>query len=291
MPVLVNCKESEKKQASYKFVNIIQKGSISPEELHSVEKQNKNRYRRASLVVEAAVVFPTFLFSIYIFWQCFLLLLVQLSVCKEVAEVTLTSTSLGYVERTSEEIEDLSWLYGMLIWRELLPEKRMEDVAVMVSKADNGKLQARISYYFLCETAILPMFRIPVVQRFCFLPYVGEYDKDRLAPEEKKEDMVYVTKYGTVYHTVKSCGYLSVEVIPVALSQISEKRNSYGKKYGACDVCKKEDNVLTVYVSAGGTKYHTAADCPTLKKLFEEKKREEVKLPPCSKCAEGEEKK
>lgn len=288
MPVLVSDNKGLYSKLSFRFVMIPKynlKRSISPEKLCPLIKQNKNRYRSASLTAETAMALPLFFFSIYIFWQCFLLLLVQMSVCREVAEVTLTNASLGYVERETEEMEDLSWLYEGLIWKALLSEERIESVFVSLEKGENGKIQGRLSYDFLCGTALLPEMRIPVVQSFCFRPYIGEYDKDALEKKIPAADMVYVTKYGTVYHTVKSCGYLSVEVRAVKTAQLENLRNSHGKRYSACDVCAKGENLIQVYVSAGGIKYHTSVDCVTLKRAIEEKKREEVSLPACSRCA------
>ena len=289
MPVLVSDIEFLSNNISFKIGNSLnhQTRPISPEKLRSHRKQNKSRYRSASLTVEAAVALPLFFFSILIFWQCFLLLLVQISVCREVAEVTLTSTKLGYVERTSEEVEDIAWLYEALIWKELLLEERIDGVYVGFEKTDSGKLQGKIYYSFLCETAILPEIRIPVVQSFSFMPYTGEYDKNKQTEEKKTEDVVYVTEYGTVYHVSKSCVYLSVEVTTVHRKQVEKLRNSYGKKYSACDICMEKEAPEWVYVSAGGTKYHAKADCTTLKRVFTEKKKEEVDLPACSRCTEG----
>ncbi len=289
MPVLVSGKELSTSSISiyFKTIGHLHKWTVSPEKLCQRKKQNRNRHRSASLTAEAAIALPMFFFSIYIFWQCFLLLLVQISVCKEVAEVTLTSAGLGYVERTSGEVEDLSWLYEALVWKVMLEEERAEDVFVVFEKAESGKLQGKVAYSFLCETALLPGIRIPVVQSFSFLPYIGEYDKNKLEAEETSDEVVYVTAYGTVYHESKSCGYLYVAVMAVETERIGEKRNIYGKKYSACDVCVKDEATELVYVSLGGTKYHAKADCSTLKRVFEEKKKDEVTLPACSRCAEG----
>ena len=51
--------------------------AISPKTKDRTAVKDKNRYRSASLTVEAAVALPLFFFSILIFWQCFLLHLMQ----------------------------------------------------------------------------------------------------------------------------------------------------------------------------------------------------------------------
>ena len=145
-------------------------------------------------------------------------------------------------------------------------------------------MQGKVYYSFLCETVFFRPVRIPVVQSFSFFPYLGEYEKDRWKKEEEKPEVVYVTENGTVYHTSKSCVYLSVRLEQVAFSEIEEKRNRYGKRYTACSVCGGGASAEWVYVSLGGSRYHTKMDCLTLKRVVAEKKKEEVTLPPCSKC-------
>ena len=289
MPVLVSGIEFLNSHISKQVGDIVyfHIRTISPEKLRSHKKQDKSRYRSASLTVEAAVALPLFFFSIYIFWQCFLLLFLQISVCRKVAEVALTSSKLGYVERTSEEVKEIAWLYETLIWKEMLLEERADGVFVHFEKAESGRLQGKIYYSFLCETALLPEIRIPVVQCFSFMPYIGEYETNKQEEKEQTEKKVYVTEYGTVYHVSKSCVYLTVEVTAVHTSQVEKQRNLYGKKYSACDVCAEGTATEWVYLSLGGTKYHAKADCTTLKRIFTEKKKEEVTLPACSRCAGG----
>ena len=264
------------------------KGYVSPKRLNVVIVQSKNRYRSASLTAEAAMVLPIFFFSIYILWQCFLLLLVQLSVCREVTEVALAGAGLGYVERTSEEAENLSYLYEPLVWTALAKEERLTGLYVSFEETAEQRIEGRVSYVFCVKTVLFPEICLPVVQSFRFLPYVGEYDESE-QKEETKKDMVYVTEYGTVYHKSRSCSYLTIEVRPVSFSTLSEKRNIYGKKYGACNICAKEGEWERVYISVSGEKYHSKTDCPVLKRIIQEKKREEVLLPACTRCG-GEEK-
>lgn len=270
-----------------RHIKISKKRYISPFKKNSYLKQNKNRDRRASLTAEASIVLPLFFYTFYSLWQCFLLLLTQLSVGYGVAEVTLTSASLGYLERRVEEAEDLAWLYEPLIWNAFAGENYLEELFVSFEEEEDGKIKGTVSYVFSCQVPLIRDIQIPVSQSFCFMPYIGEYAKDRFS-SEKEEDIVYVTATGSVFHESKSCGYLSVEVIAVSKDAIREKRNSYGSKYNECSKCKGEDGEL-FYISAGGTKYHRTVECSSLKRVVEEKKREEVSLPACSRCGEQRE--
>ena len=259
-------------------------GYVSPKRLNKTVDRGKNRYRSASLTAEAAMALPIFFFSIYILWQCFLLLLVQISVCREVTEVALAGAGLGYVARTDSEAENLSLLYEPLVWAALSDEDRMSGLYVSFEETEDKRIEGMIRYLFCVRTVLFPEIYLPVVQEFRFLPYVGEADgKEK---EESEGDIVYVTEFGTVYHNSRSCSYLSVEVSPVAFSGVSDRRNIYGRKYVACSVCAKEGEWELVYVSVSGEKYHSKTDCSTLKRLIREEKREEVLLPACTRCGE-----
>ena len=259
--------------------------AISPKTKGCLAVKNKNRYRSASLTTEAALVFPVFFFGVYMLWQLFLLLLFQLSVCREMTDAAMKYAHLGYPERKAKEQEaDISWLYQPLFWNALPESDRAEQMWVLCLPEEDGSIQVRVSYRFVCEAVFFSGISLPVQQNFRFSPYLGETDTDLFAAEEEKEDVVYVTEYGTVYHESRACGYLNVVVRSVDADKIGEKRNSAGRKYTLCERCDNRENTETVYVSDGGTKYHLVAGCPALKRTVTEQPREEVNLPACHKC-------
>jgi len=254
------------------------------------EKKDKNRYRSASLTVEASLAFPVFFFGIYMLWQLFLILLFQMSVCREMTDTAMKYAHLGYPERKAEEREtDISWLYQPLFWNALPESDRAENMWVLCLPEEDGSVQVRVSYRFVCEAVLFSKVTIPVQQQFRFRPYIGETDPDLFASEEKPPDVVYVTEYGTVYHESRACGYLNVVVRSVAAETIGEQRNSFGRKYTLCERCDNKEATETVYYSDGGTKYHRVASCPALKRTVSSKPREEVELPACHKCGNRKE--
>lgn len=256
---------------------------ISPEKKTFPKKQSKNRHRSASLTAEAAMTLPLVFYTSFILWQCFLLLLLQLAVCQKVTETALTSGSVAYLEQEAEG-KGSETVYRMLLWNALLDMERMEGLQVAVCEEDD-RLQVCVTYEFCCESGLFPVIRIPVKQRFVLVPYFGERAEDLCSEEEIiSADVVYVTKAGTVYHESKSCVYLSVKVSAVSYEQIASKRNSSGRKYTACGRCVGEKPPEKVYISLGGERFHARADCPSLKRVVQEKDRKEVTLPACSKC-------
>jgi len=273
-------------QCKMSFVNFYFR-TISPKTMgHSFQKY-KNRYRSASLTTEAALVFPVFFFMVYLLWQLFLLILFQMEVCREITGTAMRYAHLGYPERKMEERDvDISWLYKPVLWNALPEADQVEHMWVLCVPEEDGTIQVRVQYQFICEAVFFTEFSIPVRQNFRFYPWLGRTDADMFTEEEKKDaDIVYMTEYGTVYHESKACSYLTVIVRPVKASGIEEERNSFGRRYTLCERCDDRELSEEVYISAGGTKYHLTASCSALKRLIREKEREEVAdVPACHKC-------
>ena len=269
----------------------IRNADISPKKSLSSNGSDENRYRRASLTTEAALVFPVFFFSIVLFWQCFLLLLFQLQVCHEVTKTAMKYSHLGYAVRESEEEKtDISWIYRPLLWNAVPENNRVRNLQVRCQSGDDGTVEVSVSYHFVCETMFFSSFTLPVTQSFSFFPYLGTADPDLFTADKKNEEnTVYVTGNGSVYHRSKSCSYLSVALEAVPTEAVSECRNNDGERYGECTRCNGKKEGTVVYISKGGTKYHWSLQCPSVKRNVQEKKEAEVKgMSACHKCGATE---
>lgn len=108
-----------------------------------------------------------------------------------------------------------------------------------------------------------------------------------------QEEVVYITKNGSVYHTSLDCTYLTPSLREVSYENISEFRNESGEKFLPCEKCsegKSDDFVKRVYVTKYGNRYHYSVACTALTHgIRSVKKSEIVGMPPCSKCT-GEKK-
>ncbi len=285
MPVL---NDKQKPMNNGIFISLC---TISPKTKAHCSVKGKNRYRSASLTAEAAMVFPVFFFGIYLLWQLFLLQLFQLDVCHEMTSAAMKYAHLGYPERKAEEQDvDISWLYQPLLWNALPKSERVEHMWVLCLPEEDGSIQVRVSYQFVCEAVFFARLDIPVQQTFRFYPYLGKTDDDLFVAVEEAEEVVYMTEYGTVYHESRACSYLNVIIRAVKLSGINQERNSFGRSYTLCEKCDNRPATEEVYISAGGAKYHLTAGCPALKRTVIEKSREEVEgIPACHKCGSKEE--
>lgn len=104
--------------------------------------------------------------------------------------------------------------------------------------------------------------------------------------EEQKEEMVYLTESGTVYHTDLGCSYLNLSVNQMPGSALKKAHNDYGEKYEACACCSAgEDPAAMVYVTKTGNSYHNLETCSALKRTVRMVKHSCVDgLAACSRC-------
>ena len=102
----------------------------------------------------------------------------------------------------------------------------------------------------------------------------------------KKQEMVYVAEYGTVWHASAECSYIYIPYVSVEMEQIADLRTSSGAKYTPCANCKREPKTEKVYITRSGDSYHLSDKCSSLHRHVTAIWKEEIgELSPCSKCA------
>lgn len=268
------------------LITKIQK-NISPKRVLKLVLFHKSRQQSASMTVEASLVVSIFFFFFYLLWKCFLLLLLQLSVAREVITVCKEYGVYGYMERRvqGEEAEAMEWLYAAPVWNALPETDLVERWYVTCDSDETLRVQITITYDFLCEAPLMPSFRLPLKQTFQFYPYLGVYDADRLEEPKAVEDVVYVTKTGTVYHESRSCTYLRMSIHRITRAELETARNDSGGKYTECSLCKTKQQSETLYITNTGTKYHHSLQCSSLSRDVRTMKRSEAEgMRVCSKC-------
>ncbi len=129
------------------------------------------------------------------------------------------------------------------------------------------------------------MFDFLCVQRVRIRAFTGFMPSGDNAAQEK-EQMVYVTETGTVYHTNKYCTHLNLSIKAVSTVNITTLRNNNGGKYYACELCGgTPENGDTVYLTRHGDRYHGNTDCPGLKRTWTEIPLSEVgERSLCTRC-------
>lgn len=263
-----------------------------------------------SISLEAAMVFPIFFFSVWFFWQSFLLILTEMTVVREMKNTTEIIQSAGFAERyeKKDDIEDFRFIYEGAIKAALLSEvSSPASLHSLKVTNENEKMVVTAEVDFYCSVPLFPKMRITFLKNCVVNPYLGEWEENKFstkaptetegtqliedtgdAGDEKSEEediYVYVTAYGSVYHTSVSCSKLTCSVSEISESDISTARNSEGKKYRECDVCKNVVHNGKVYISASGEKYHYTPQCKSYHHAYTKVKLSELDgMRPCSIC-------
>lgn len=106
--------------------------------------------------------------------------------------------------------------------------------------------------------------------------------------ENDNEELVYVTKFGTVYHKNLTCTHLKFSISLVPYEQVAYERNEAGGKYNRCHTCVKGDSEVEgreVYIAKTGDRYHLTLNCSGLKRLVSQIPISEVEgRTPCKRC-------
>lgn len=100
-------------------------------------------------------------------------------------------------------------------------------------------------------------------------------------------EYVYMTDYGSVYHTDSSCTHLNLIIKSVSLSKAKSGRNEYGARYKPCEKCAKAGFGSAVYITPYGDCYHSSAECAGLKRTVQlvDKNSIDAGICECSRCA------
>ncbi len=89
------------------------------------------------------------------------------------------------------------------------------------------------------------------------------YEKNLFGNE--KEDTVYITETGLVYHRDYHCTYLELSIHTVQASETASLRNNSGGKYYPCEHCG-HGSPDKVYITDTGDRYHNSLTCSGLKR-------------------------
>lgn len=141
---------------------------------------------------------------------------------------------------------------------------------------------------------------IPLFGKNIFLFSEGYYGKaftgvlTRMSQSEQGEDeMVYVTKTGSVYHRSIACNHLKLSLRVVSIKELEEKRSFDGSIYYPCEKCCGGKNLSAkqnVVICNYGNRYHVEKSCQKISRSIREIPISQVEgRTPCKTCANGKE--
>lgn len=116
-----------------------------------------------------------------------------------------------------------------------------------------------------------PLFPFPgvrgfkVIDRARIRAFTGYDNTGKHKGTEDEEEIVFITRSGSVYHRSRSCSHLNINIRRTDRGSVGDLRNNSGGKYYPCEYCGGgAQNGL--YVTDDGDRYHTRISCPGLKR-------------------------
>lgn len=266
--------------------------------------------RTGSLTVEAAFVFPLFLFAMVTLMMPFSMMnrqrqmqAVVESVCEDLCRLAYAGyewkeqkTEIRLPEEGLEIPVDSLETGSMWAYAELNVRTKacagVRKLSLKGSKIleDGETVYLEASYIMEFPFPVLGVNGIMMTSSSCRRAWIGK-DGGWLDTEAGKggddDETVYIGKTSTRYHKSRTCHYLYNQLSSVLLSEIDSQRNIDGKKYYPCASCKTGIGER-VYIMPSGTSYHSSASCGAIIAYVKAVKKSEVEhLGACSYCSGG----
>ena len=257
-------------------------------QIHTLNSERTSAFTsKASLTVEAAIVVPIFFFAMLCLVALLEMNVIRMtvkgalySVARELGQqayVLPTFTSLGVEEKLTKQIGTDRLKRSMIV-----NGTEGLDCSGSYADWDTGEMDLLVKYRLQVP---LLMFRVPVISCEESLKVKGWTGQTSSLDGADNGQVVYVTKYGTVYHKNYNCTFLNPSIRSVDVSAIEGVRNHSGGKYYPCESCGQAGQVGFFYVSSYGNRYHTSLNCNKIKRNYYAITLEEAKgLGGCSKC-------
>lgn len=244
-------------------------------------------WQRASLTLEAAVIFPL----IAVFFATILFFFRVIQVQSVVEEALVYSGRKTAVE--SSIVEEDALLYasakGFVLYAlkdEWVVEHYVEGgslgVILLGSQFEDEDITLRVHYKVKLPISFFGMDGIQLWNRGTFRKWVGDKPKS----QEGDGKWVYIAQTGTVYHATDTCRAIHIIVKKAHVGEIEGLRGKNGQKYYPCSRCAEENMELNmVYYTDYGTLYHGSIDCSYIKRSVEKVLLSEIGgRQPCSYC-------
>lgn len=232
----------------------------------------------ASLTVEAALVFPLFLFA-------------MIGILFFFRVMQVTQITLGALAETGSQlaleagVNEASIGMGILYFQKELAKADCPTEYITGGKSgiswqgstlEGEYIDLQIRYNCKLPISLFQVKSIPIAQRVYTKKWTG-YQQS--SGENESDVWVYITPNGTVYHRKRECTHLRLSIRTMRKEDAIEV-------FEPCMLCgKKESLYLYYYVTDEGDRYHTMLNCSGLKRTIYMRKLSEVRsYTPCQRC-------
>ncbi len=243
---------------------------------------------RASITIEASLVIPIFLFAI-------LCLIYTMEI--QALQIQIRFAVENAAKEEAAQMGVVPVVNAVRLKHNIVNQigKERLDHSIIINGAEGIRCNQSYLSVFHDEIHVKAQYKIrlpfpkftkmelPLHQELIVKAWTGKKNKTQ---EEGADAIVYLTKYGRVYHEDSACTYLAPSINYVSYNKIGKLRNRYGEKYKRCAKCSYGKPISGVYISEQGNKYHHSLNCSGLKRSIYAVKRSEVGgRKGCSKCA------
>ena len=245
--------------------------------------------------MEAALVFPLFLFVLTAFLYLFFLVELRAEVGRALTDTGRGLSQTAYFSENAGSLAPsaLAMLYGQREVKEYLEGRVSAEIIKggadgisflgTVWNEETSVLTLRASFQVTLPPGLAWFHPIRVTQERTVRGFTGFSGREG-AEETEGSEIVYVTDHGTVYHRDLSCRYLKLSVQQAELDQVDSMRNEDGGKYYPCERCWKE-GASVVFLTESGDRYHQSLNCSSLVRgIHAVRIWETGGRPPCSVC-------
>ncbi len=246
--------------------------------------------RPGSFTLEAALATPLIVFAAVIVLGLFPAMLLQIQVTGGLQY----ASRMVAVSCRDEEKDGYNLLYlaeGRVLFQSYLKEHGCRSdiieggtagISMLESDFSGDYVTLRASYRIKLPVSFWNISELPVRQSVKSRKWTGAEP----AGASEEEEYVYVTPFGSAYHSSVSCRYLDLSIRSVPIVQLPSLRNNSGGIYYPCS-CWRAGQPFA-YVTDYGTRYHGDLGCSDLKRTVSKVKLEEVgERHPCAKCYGG----
>ncbi len=102
-----------------------------------------------------------------------------------------------------------------------------------------------------------------VIDRARIRAFTGYDNTRREDRSREEEEIVFITRTGSVYHRSRDCRHLNLNIQRTDRASVSGLRNNNGGRYYPCEYCGGGSSDC-LYVTDDGDRYHTRLSCPGL---------------------------
>lgn len=241
------------------------------------------RDNRGSVVVEATLILPFFLFGMVALYTMGRAKMAELVVYEGCVEACEYMAEYGYISDTGAAIPYIK--FGDYVDDEELLDRYVAGGADGVSFIgsigvdDEGYAVLIATYDVNINLPFVPTLTRTKTLIIRQKAYRG-YDDIMSNPSyENVKEYVYITPNQEVYHDSRTCSYLQMNIRQVAVTD-AEK---WG--YGPCEYCG-DSMCSAVYITEEGGRYHSSRSCTGLRRTVYRVEKSEVQgRPPCHRCA------